>query len=504
MAPPPLPPELLGLIINCLQPPPLRLGDTKPADSYKPNQTALRNLCLASRQLSYFAQPVLYHTIVLHDHRYAAPVMDGLVRTLAKRTELAMFVQDLAVTTSPDAFDDMNRRKASHTYPRFRFRRFEGASTDPSFFKAFGLDGLTFEGHYLFERVLGSLLCLTKNCTRLLLEFPLVADLQVLQKVLQQYIVARALARSHVTLPLPNLKTLRVQGRPTTNDDDPQLVYINMQACPTLLDLPSICTFEIYQADGVSLEIDDMQDWPAKLHTMRLWTGRYMHWLQGILKIANGLKILELKVDLYKGYIFEDEEHLNQAIATRVNTLEDLCVSTGGTAGYINILGDELRVDCLAAMHKLRKLHIDTALLFYKKSRLAELDLYRILPPNLRELRLEESWYISEEDSDDMAPEDYAKLLLVQFGNLAFLRHDKLPKLEMIHFWSWEWFVGYHSSWKHWKPQLAMNFMRMCSELLGAANVRFVGRPPPRDMFPEMLEKHSLNQDYVGPGGYEA
>lgn len=350
-----VPSELLGLIINHLRPSPLPLGDTVPR-SYRPRQTALRNLCLASRQLHAIAQPGLYHTIVLYDHPYAVSTLYRLVRTLANRPELALLLRDLAVTINYDATPDghvpwIGDLDLPHRFPG------TGTTTFPFWLIPQGPD-IRADGAVL-ERLLGCLLCLTNNCTRLLLELPVSGDLWALQEVLQQHIVGRVLARSDDTLPLPNLRTLRVQGHPKTNGKGLYLESANMQACPILLGLPSIHTFELYHVDVVNHKIQHNHDnWPGQVHTMRLYTGMSAINLNVLLLLPGGLKALELVLECYEEDDVSSREYSVSTALAKACALEclRLLVSTESqsAAGYTGILGNELRIDCLPNIHELR------------------------------------------------------------------------------------------------------------------------------------------------------
>lgn len=499
-----LPPELWDAIVHCLQLPPLRLGDTKPNDSYHSNQAALRNLCLASRQLQTIARRVLYHSVILYDS--ASPALYLLVRTLATKRELATFVRNLAVVT-PDPnllektlYCELLRRCLGASVPIDARAIFQAPPDEPGFFHTSGLS-LTSLSPDIFERLLGSLLCLLPNVQRLLIELPpLYHEWNVVEEVMQYQILARVLAggsSSRDALPLPNLTTLQVQAHPRTNGNGLYLDSVNMRACPILLDLPSIRTLDTYHTDGEDWLMDYTHgNWLAKLRKMRLYTGMHMRKLERVLQSASNLDKLELMLDCCEEESFDDFGDLNQALATRADTLQDLFISLQGAAGYTPILGHEIRLGCLPLMHKLRILHTETNLLFYKKSRMKadELDLHMILPPNLQELRLEECWYISDEDSDDMGLEEYIGLLLSQFKTLALFRDKKLPKLERVRFWSWEWTMKHKS---YWTRKSAVNFLRKSSKLLGAANIKFSALALARDFQPELLEKHSVNREYA-------
>lgn len=222
--PPPLPNEILNLVIEHLRAPSLCLGDQTPDDSYRTNQAALCNLCLSSRVLNSIALPVLYHTVVFHDKR--SPSLYRLLRTLAQRTDLPMLVKSVAFTTSARALGRWMTRwllDEGKRHPESII--FCAPDDDPDFFGASGLSMTVVRGAHhkpvnLVERMLGSLLCFTPCVRTFLIETRHQQDLSALQDVFAQQIVAKVLAGPSAARPLPNLENLRVQTRSSLYENE--------------------------------------------------------------------------------------------------------------------------------------------------------------------------------------------------------------------------------------------------------------------------------------------
>lgn len=228
---------------------------------------------------------------------------------------------------------------------------------------------------------------------------------------------------------------------------------------------------------------------------MRLYTGTRVERLEKVLERATNLKSLEPVVDCYEDDAVGAGQDLNQVIAVRAESPEELFVTTQGWVGFILDMGMNCRLECLPDMRHLCILCIETNLLVYNKGLMAELEPHAILPPCLRDLRLRECWYHFAEDPDDTTLENYKDLLLLQFQALASARHEKFLDLQKVQFWSSDWELEESEDDCHWTKSLAFDSIKEASAILGAANIQFVSQPD-IDAEYEKFILHSGNDKY--------